>query len=193
MTVITKRTRLKASAILLLAAMFTAITVACNSEGNEEQQELSRLRENQAEQQRELKQLRADLEKLQETSASRSTEEPPLNLSDPDSVESPTKGAQATAADTSLQHRVERLQEELEILRANPEISPVAGNICQRSIAIQEALLEKLRIQYCRYITGEELIRVTKLEIRTDKLKPGDLAGLQNLESLSLDPNPPKR
>ena len=182
---IAKRTSLNGLAILFLAALFALISIACNSEPNE-QQELSSLRKTQADMQRELNQLQADLEQFKERSAARDPEDATPNPDQLAPVETPTQGALATAAEVELQYKVERLQEELEILRANPEISPVAGNICQRSIAIQEELLEKLQIQYCRYITGEELIRVTNLEIRTDKLKPGDLAGLQNLDSLSL-------
>ena len=81
---------------------------------------------------------------------------------------------------------IENLKQEVQLLRNNPDLRPTADNICQRSPRIQDLLIEKLRIPSCRIITGEELTRITKLEVYTATPKPGDLDGLHNLTELSI-------
>ena len=64
---------------------------------------------------------------------------------------------------------------------------PVSGDICQRSPAVQNALIEKLQLPSCQIINERELLRVTALKISSGReLWAGDLDGLYNLEGLSL-------
>ena len=70
---------------------------------------------------------------------------------------------------------------------ATPQVIEVdTGNICGRTPEIQQRLIEMLQITSCREITGEELVRVRKLELGRMPLTVGDLDGFINLTSLSL-------
>ena len=73
--------------------------------------------------------------------------------------------------------------------------TPVSGDICERSPAVQNALIEKLQLPSCQIINERELLRVTALKISSSReLRAGDLDGLYNLEGLSLSmagPPPP--
>ena len=70
---------------------------------------------------------------------------------------------------------------------ATPQVIEVdTGNICGRTPEIQQRLIEMLQITSCREITGEELVRVRKLELGRMPLTVGDLDGFINLKSLSL-------
>ena len=70
---------------------------------------------------------------------------------------------------------------------ATPQVVEVdTGNICGRTPEIQQRLIEMLQITSCREITGEELVRVRKLELGRMPLTVGDLDGFINLTSLSL-------
>ena len=71
-----------------------------------------------------------------------------------------------------------------------PTPSPERG-ICQRSPAIQNALINRLRIPSCRLITEEELFRITAMDMRAKELWAGDLDGLYNMERLVLELNTP--
>ena len=98
------------------------------------------------------------------------------------------------------QEELERNQEELEAEvsvrgtddRPPPQAEgggqpPVSGDICQRSPAVQNALIEELQLPSCQIINERELLRVTALEISSGReLRAGDLAGLYNLEDLKL-------
>ena len=64
-------------------------------------------------------------------------------------------------------------------------------NICQRSPAIQSALIRTLGIRSCRLITEEELFRITAMDVRAKELWAGDLDGLYNMERLVLELNAP--
>ena len=59
-------------------------------------------------------------------------------------------------------------------------------NICDRSPAAQELLLEKLSFSMCSAATGEELFRIEGLAFRGD-LWAGDLNDLVNLKSLQVE------
>ena len=73
--------------------------------------------------------------------------------------------------------------------------TPVSGDICERSPAVQNALIEVLELPSCQIINERELLRVTALEISSRReLRAGDLDGLYNLEGLELSmaaPPPP--
>ena len=71
-----------------------------------------------------------------------------------------------------------------------PTPSPERG-ICQRSPAIQNALINRLRIPSCRLITEGELFRITAMDMRAKELWAGDLDGLYNMEHLVLELNTP--
>lgn len=107
-----------------------------------------------------------------------------------------------------LQNEVRELETEMEALRqavmatsvptSTPSVdvrrSPVSGDICQRSPAIQNALISRLNIPSCRLITGGELLRITALAISAKELWSGDLDGLYNVDNLNLSlqsPPPP--
>ena len=72
--------------------------------------------------------------------------------------------------------------------------TPTGPGICDRSPRVQQAILAALHTNSCRVVTDDELYRITNLDElpgydRTEGewlLKPGDLAGLVNLETLTL-------
>ena len=181
---------LKTLGLLTIFTLLLIMTLGCNETDNKESTQLELLRESNDQLQKEVRDLRKDVQELQDASAAGTIEELPTDTNTPIGNQDGPQNTEPTEAN-ELREQLAQVKEELELLRANPEVQPVAGNICQRSIAVQEALLEKLDIQYCRYITGEELIRVTELEIRTKSLKPGDFAGLHNLETLAIGSQTP--
>ena len=73
--------------------------------------------------------------------------------------------------------------------------TPVSGDICERSPAVQNALIEVLELPSCQIINEREILRITALEISSGReLRAGDLDGLYNLEGLKLSmagPPPP--
>ena len=70
--------------------------------------------------------------------------------------------------------------------------TPSGPGICGRSPEVQQVILDTLRTSSCRLISNEELYRITSLsKTQFDTLRPGDLAGLVNLEGLSITGNEP--
>ena len=63
--------------------------------------------------------------------------------------------------------------------------TPSGPGICSRSPTVQRDILERLGMSSCRTVTNDELFRITGL-LNGHQLKAGDLAGLVNLEALSL-------
>ena len=182
---------LKTLGLLTIFTLLLIMTLGCNETDNEESTQLELLRESNDQLQKEVRDLRKDVQELQDASAAGTIEELQIDTNNPKGNQDEPQNTKPNETN-ELREQLAQVQEELELLRGNPEVRPVAGNICQRSIAVQEALLERLDIQYCRYITGEELIRVTNLGFTTKSLQPGDFDGLHNLETLSVGAeNPP--
>ncbi len=61
-------------------------------------------------------------------------------------------------------------------------------DICDRSILMQEKLLDLHNVNLCRYVGVEELSRIQGLSIEEEgnRLEAGDFAGMDNLRGLSL-------
>ena len=64
--------------------------------------------------------------------------------------------------------------------------TPSGPGICGRSPAVQQAILNSLRISSCRTVTNDELFRITELTGDLGQLKAGDLSGLVNLKQLTV-------
>ena len=80
------------------------------------------------------------------------------------------------------------------ITTPTPTLTPTPTaerGICQRSPAIQNALINRLRIPSCRLITEGELFRIAAMDVRAKELWAGDLDGLYNMEELVLELNSP--
>ncbi len=70
--------------------------------------------------------------------------------------------------------------------------APALTTICDRSIAMQERLLDHFSVPLCRYVTAEELYRLEGLEIDYDEsrgLRPDDFADMVNLRALTVGGN----
>ena len=67
--------------------------------------------------------------------------------------------------------------------------APALTTICDRSIAMQERLLDHYSVPLCRYVTAEELYRLDGLSIdeaEHSRLRPDDFAGMVNLRVLGV-------
>lgn len=64
--------------------------------------------------------------------------------------------------------------------------TPSGPGICGRSPEVQQAILMTLKSTSCRYVTTDELYRVTRLPNLASPLEAGDLYGLVNLEELTI-------
>ncbi len=67
--------------------------------------------------------------------------------------------------------------------------APALTTICDRSIAMQERLLDHYSVPLCRYVTAEELYRLDGLSIgeaEHSRLRPDDFAGMVNLRGLEV-------
>lgn len=102
--------------------------------------------------------------------------------------------------DASLRADISRLQGELQDLRQDmaevqrerpPTTAPAQAteeNICDRSPAVQRAILEALGLSLCSFATHDELFRIESLDLDSVRsIKEGDFKGLVNLSYLELD------
>ncbi len=64
-------------------------------------------------------------------------------------------------------------------------------DICDRSILMQETLLERIGVQLCRVISVRELNRIDRLSIEEGerRLQADDFANMRNLTALGLEKN----
>ena len=78
--------------------------------------------------------------------------------------------------------------------QSTPELETDDG-ICWRNPEVQEAIIERLKIQSCQIINAGELFRLRELQVDTAApLQPGDFADMPNLLSLEVrirEPLPP--
>ena len=87
--------------------------------------------------------------------------------------------------------QVQDLQEENAAIRAELAALTTSralpnNDICGRSTNIQKILIEKLGLPSCQIINDRELLRFSELTVSSDRLWPGDLEGLHNVETLKL-------
>ena len=104
--------------------------------------------------------------------------------------------------DTALKDEVNRLWGEIQDLRQ--DVAEVQGqrqqglpatpaqdiieNICDRSPAMQRAILEALGLSLCSLATNDELFRIESLDLDSVRsIKEGDFSGLVNLSRLEMD------
>ena len=73
--------------------------------------------------------------------------------------------------------------------------TPDTGDICYRTPEVQQAILDTLELRACQVVTTAELFRIRTLTqyqstsratINASAFKPGDFAGLPNLETLEI-------
>lgn len=107
-----------------------------------------------------------------------------------------------TTPDTALKDEVNRLrgdiqdlrQDVAEVQRQQQQGAPTApardivDNICDRSPAMQRAILEALHLSLCSLATNDELFRIESLDLDSVRsIKEGDFRGLVNLTRLEMD------
>ena len=64
--------------------------------------------------------------------------------------------------------------------------TPSGPGICGRTPHVQQAILKALESTSCRYVTTDELYRITSYNRLSGPLKAGDLHGFVNLEELTI-------
>ena len=92
---------------------------------------------------------------------------------------------------TELQQEITKVQEPEPTRQARVSehpSQPPGGNICDRSPAMQRAILSVLGISQCSDTTKQELFRIEVLELNAAKpFKADDFDGLENLSWLSME------
>ena len=104
--------------------------------------------------------------------------------------------------DTVLKDEVNRLWGEIQNLRQDvaqverqqqqglptTPAKDIVEDICDRSPAVQQAILDTLRLSSCRAATDAELFRIERLDVDSARsIKEGDFSGLVNLSHLEMD------
>lgn len=110
--------------------------------------------------------------------------------------------APTATPDTALKDEVNRLRGELQDLRQDvaeverqqqqglptTPAQDIVEDICDRSPAVQQAILDTLRLSSCRAATDAELFRIERLHVASLRsIKEGDFKGLVNLSRLELN------
>lgn len=110
--------------------------------------------------------------------------------------------APTATPDTVLKDEVNRLRGEIQDLRQDvaeverqqqqglptTPAQDIVEDICDRSPAVQQAILDTLRLSSCRAATDAELFRIERLDVDSVRsIKEGDFRGLVNLSRLELD------
>ena len=76
-------------------------------------------------------------------------------------------------------------------IEPDPKPDRSIQNICERSPALQTAILSKLKLNRCSSVDGQELFRIEAISVAGD-LKAGDLVNLKRLNLVTEgDPPPP--
>ena len=92
--------------------------------------------------------------------------------------------------DERIEEREEQLKEEVK--EAEAEGTAVPAGICDRTMPVQKALLEKAEKKDCVQITNQDLQAIVALDILDNnitQLKANDFSGLTSLELLNLSGN----
>ena len=108
--------------------------------------------------------------------------------------------APTATPDASLRADINRLQVEIQDLRQDvaevqrqrlptePPAQDIEENICDRSPAVQRAILDALGLSLCSFATDDELFRIERLDVDSVRsIKGGDFSGLVNLSYLEMD------
>ena len=94
----------------------------------------------------------------------------------------------------SLQQEMEKVGGSEEQPTSNMAVTPAASGpgICGRTPIVQEVILQTLRASSCRFVTNEELYRITEFRNLSGdyegwgQFKAGDLDGLVNLKEMGI-------
>ena len=111
--------------------------------------------------------------------------------------------APTATPNASLRADINRLQGEIQDLRQDvdevqrqerqrpitePLAQDIVENICDRSPAVQRAILDSLGLSLCSLATSDELFRIERLNLESVRsIKKGDFGGLVNLSYLEMD------
>lgn len=162
----------------LLTAMLIAVTLGCSADQptpSRQGQELGKT----------LEAVSQELRALQTQEAGRSVNK--------ETTPRPTRGT-AKPSSNRTDKSDGRIKEQTPTTVPTPTPTPTplvlkvdtGPGICGRSPEVQVAIIKRLEITLCQAITTPELFRVTSLSINTETLKAGDLAGMENLRTLSM-------
>ena len=147
----------------------------------------------QTEQAQQLEQLRTEIREIQTTTAENGRNTPEPTPTQPKTLAATvaTTASSTRQATAGTETAPTKTQAPTATALPTPPSAVPTDNICRRNPGVQRELISALYISSCRIITNDELYRLTDRMSFYMQEPPGagDLSGLVNMQSMSLDIN----